>query len=142
MVQKLIDENLLQAHSDAVENARMIDCVWFKNGRLMPAVMEVEHTTNITSGLTRMKKFYGTCPRLQNVRWAIVAPENRRRKVMKEVNQDMFKEMQVKFFPYNSVIELHSLIKRREPRGINDEFLDCFMEDCVMADREEKLLPV
>ena len=131
VVKRLSDEKILSAYADAVDSARLIDCVWFKNGRLMPAVMEVEHTTNITSGLIRMKRFFDAGPNLRDVRWVIVAPDGKREKVVKEANLPMFKDMDIKFFPYSSVLELHSLIKRRKPEGINDTFLNCFMEDCV-----------
>lgn len=138
VIKKLSDEQTLSAYADAVDSARLIDCVWFKNGRLMPAVMEVEHTTNISSGLKRMKQFYDVGPNLRDVRWVIVAPDAKREKVIREANLDMFRDMDVKFFPYSAVLELHSLIRRRSPEGLNDQFLNCFMEDCVVTTSEKK----
>lgn len=57
IIPSLSNEKLLSAYPEAVKAALLIDCIWFKNGRLMPAVMEVEYTTGITSGLSRMKNF-------------------------------------------------------------------------------------
>jgi len=57
VIVSLRDEKLLSAYIEASQAALMIDCIWFKNGKLMPAVMEVEHSTGVTSGLTRMKNF-------------------------------------------------------------------------------------
>jgi type II restriction enzyme len=57
IVKTLHSEPLISPFNGAVNAGLFIDCIWFKNGRLMPAVMEVEHTTGITSGLTRMLNF-------------------------------------------------------------------------------------
>ena len=131
VVDNLVDEQVLQAYPSAANAARLIDCVWFKNGRLMPAVMEIEHSTGVTSGLTRMKGFFYTGPQLRNIRWTIVAPDEDRQKVIDQANREQFREMETKFFPYSAVEELYSLCDRRKPRGVTDQFLDCFMEDCV-----------
>lgn len=48
---------MLASYEEARVAANLIDCIWFKNGKLMPAVMEVEQSTGVTSGLTRMKNF-------------------------------------------------------------------------------------
>ncbi len=131
VVPKLDDEQLLSSYSDAVSAALLIDCIWFRNSHFMPAVMEVEHSTGVTSGLTRMKNFYDRIPRLQDVRWTIVAPDEDRKKVMKEANKPQFQELNTQFFPYSAVEELFSLCQRRKLTGINEQFLDCFMEPCI-----------
>jgi len=131
VVDNLINEQVLQAYPDAADAARLIDCVWFKNGRLMPAVMEIEHSTGVTSGLTRMKGFFDTGPQLRDIRWTVVAPDEDRHKVMEQANRQQFRDMEAKFFPYSAVEELYSLCERRKPKGVTDEFLDCFMESCV-----------
>ena len=97
----------------------------------MPAVMEIEHNTGVTSGLTRMKGFYDLGPPLRDIRWTIVAPDEDRQKVMDQANREQFRELQTKFLPYSAVEELYSLCDKRKPEGITDKFLDCFMEDCV-----------
>ena len=73
IIQSLNNEGMISAYSDAVTSARFIDCIWFKNGKYMPAVMEVEHTTGVTSGLTRMKGLQDAAPSLMT-RYVIVAP--------------------------------------------------------------------
>lgn len=131
VIDNLNSERVLSAYPDAAHAARLIDCVWFKNGRLMPAVMEIEHSTGVTSGLTRMKGFFDTGPQLRDIRWTIVAPDEDRQKVLDQANREQFREMNTKFFPYSAVEELYSLCERRKPQGITDQFLDCFMENCV-----------
>jgi type II restriction enzyme len=123
----LKDENLLTAYQDAIKAALLIDCIWFKNGKLMPAIMEVEHTTGIISGLSRMKNFKDNFPPFPT-RYVIVAPDDDRQKVLHECNKEQFKDLNPLYFPYSSVEELYSLCQRRKIRGVTEDFLDCFME--------------
>jgi type II restriction enzyme len=114
----------------AVKAALLIDCVWFKNGKLMPAVMEVEHTTGVTSGLTRMKTLQDILPPFPT-RWVVVAADEDRKKVFDEANKEQFKPLATKFFSYSAVEELLRLCQRRKIKGVTEEFLDCYMEPCV-----------
>jgi hypothetical protein len=131
VISNLGAEQVLSAYPDAVKSANFIDCIWFRNGKLMPAVIEIEHSTGITSGLARMKGFYDLGPALKDIRWTIVAPDEDRQKVIQEANREQFKPLNTKFFPYSAVEELYSLCERRRPKGVTDAFLDCFMETCV-----------
>ena len=141
VVDNLTSEQVLRAYPNAANTARRIDCVWFKNGRLMPAVMEIEHSTGVASGLTRMKGFYDTGPALRDIRWTIVAPDEDRHNVVERANRHQFRELRTKFFPYSAVEELYSLCDRRKLKGVTDEFLDCFLEECVARSRES-MMPV
>lgn len=132
VIVSLTDERLIQAYDKAIKAASFIDCIWFKNEKLMPAVMEIEHTTGITSGLTRMKNFYDAFPPFPT-RYVVVAPDEDRNKVISEANKDMFKLLKVKYFSYSSVEELYSLCQRRKIRGVTEEFLDCYMEPTVVS---------
>lgn len=131
VIDNLSNEKVLQAYQDAANGAKLIDCIWFKNGKLMPAVMEVEHSTGVKSGLVRMKHFYDLAPPLRDIRWTIVAPDADRSKVIDCANMPQFRELDTKFFSYSAVEELYSLCERRKPQGITDQFLDSFMESCV-----------
>src|SRR4029077_9493544 len=53
VIARLDDVRLLEAFEEARRAAQLIDCIWFKNARLMPAVIEIEHSTGVRSGLTR-----------------------------------------------------------------------------------------
>ncbi len=130
IVQSLQDERLISAFDNAERAANFIDVIWFKNGRLMPAVLEVEHTTGVTSGLTRMKNLYDALPPFQT-RYVIVAADSDRNKVVEEANKPMFRQLNTKFFSYSAVEELYALCQRRQIRGVTEEFLDSFMEPVV-----------
>lgn len=127
VIDSLGDEKLMTGWNDAVQAALLIDCIWFKNGKLMPAVMEIEHSTGVTSGLSRMKNFKDKFPPFPT-RYVIVAPDEIRDKVIKEANKPQFKDLDTRYFTYSAVEELYALCQRRKIRGITEEFLDSYME--------------
>lgn len=131
IVKSLENENLVSPYEGAVNAGLFIDCIWFKNGRLMPAVIEVEHTTGVTSGLTRMLNFAEKIPPIQT-RYVIAAPDEDREHVVKEANKSIFKDLNVRYFPYSAVEELFVICNRRKLKGVTEEFLDCYMETIVV----------
>lgn len=130
----LKEEKLLSSWSEAIVAATHIDCIWFRNGKFMPAVIEVEHSTGVVSGLARMKRLKDQLPAFPT-RWVIVAPDDDRSKVLKEANEPQFRDLNVKFFPYSAVDELYALCQKRNlnKTAINEEFLDCYMEPCLTS---------
>lgn len=127
VIPRLEDEQLLGSFKEAQRAASLIDCIWFKNGRLMPAVIEIEHSTGVRSGLTRMKTFHDAFPPFPT-RWVIAAPDEDREKVLRECNTPQFHGLNPLFFPYSAIEELYSLCQRRKIKGVTEEFLDCYME--------------
>jgi type II restriction enzyme len=121
----------IQAYHDAQRAASYIDVIWFRNSRFMPAVFEIEHTTGVVRGLSRMMEFKSKIPPI-DTRWVIVGEESLRSKVIELANQNQYKDMNTRFMSYGAVEELFSLCQRRRIKGINDDFLDCFMEYCVV----------
>ncbi len=122
----------LKNFNGAVKAALHIDCIWFKNGKLMPAVMEVEHSTGVNSGLSRMKDLYECIPG-HKTRYVIVASDEDRGDVLKKASKEQFKVLDVRFFSYSAVEELYSICKRRKLKGVTEEFLDCFMEPVLIS---------
>jgi len=132
IIASLKDEQLMSAYDDAIKAALLIDCIWFKNGRLMPAVMEIEHSTGVVTGLSRMKNFKDKFPPFPT-RYVIVAADEDRDKVLKEANKPQFKDLNTRFFPYSAVEELYALCQKRKLKGITEEFLDCYMEPILSS---------
>ena len=130
VIPSLNNLSLLSAYSNASRAALMIDVIWFRNSRFMPAVFEIEHSTGVTSGLSRMKNYQDALPPIET-RWVIVAPDETRDKVFREANKDQFESLNAHFFPYSGVEELYSLCQRRKITGVMDDFLDSFMEPCI-----------
>jgi type II restriction enzyme len=133
VIESLQNEKVLASYSEAIRDAMLIDCIWFKNGRLMPAVIEVEHSTGVTSGLTRMKRFQDSGPALQDIRWVIAGPDDSRSEVIRKASVSQFSSLNIKFFPYSAIEELFDLCKRRKISNdaITEKFLDCFIEDVL-----------
>ncbi len=129
IVVKLEQEKLIASFDNAIHAAMHIDCIWFRNGLFMPAVIEVEHSTGIDSGLTRMKRLKDQIPAFPT-RWVIVAPDEDRDKVMAKASIPLYSDMNVSYFPYSAVDELYALCQRRKlsNKAVNEAFLDCFME--------------
>lgn len=73
---------------NTLDTIRQIDVLWLK-GRSMARAFEVEHTTAIYSGLLRMADLLALQPNMQ-IRLHIVAPEERREKVLREIKRPVF----------------------------------------------------
>lgn len=127
IIPNLNNENIISAFPGAEPSARFIDCIWFQNHKFMPAVMEVEHTTGVTSGLSRMKGLQDAIPAFQT-RYVIVAPDDDRQKVVDEANRPQFISLDTRYFSYSSVEELYYICTHRNLHGVNQDFLDCYME--------------
>jgi type II restriction enzyme len=96
VVGDLRDEKVISSHSEGVEAAKLIDCVWFRNSRFMPAVIEIEQSTGVLSGLDRMKRFQDLIPPFET-RWVIAAPDEDRSKVMKLASREQYKSLKTQF---------------------------------------------
>ena len=125
------DTNIV-TNNHAATSALLIDCIWFQNGRHMPAVMEVEHTTGVISGLDRMKGLYDLIPDFKT-KYVIVAPDEDRDDVVEKINLPRYKCLEARYFPYSSVEELYYLCCHRGLHGVTPEFLDCYMEKVCIA---------
>lgn len=120
----------LRGYRDAAPAGELIDCIWFsQDGQKIPAVIEIEHSTGVTSGLTRMKGFMQVAPELAHMTYVITAPDEIREQVIRKVNVPQFKGMNVKYLPYSAVEELY-LLSRRKLTGIDEiTFFHTFLED-------------
>jgi type II restriction enzyme len=112
--------------------ASLIDCIWFSSdGRYIPAVLEVEHSTGVTSGLTRMLKLRESIPSTE-MNFTVVAPDELRNKVVSEANNAAFRDLRARFMPYSTVRELYGLIQRYPlSKVVNRTFIEPFMEKIV-----------
>lgn len=131
VIQSLEEVNILY-NAEIKQAASLIDCVWFSNDfKYIPAVIEVEHSTGITSGLTRMLKLKETIPSITTT-FTIVAPNDLRNKIVSEANNLAFRSLKARFMPYSTVRELYGLIQRYPlSRVMERTFIDPFMEDIV-----------
>ncbi len=118
---------------DTLKTVENIDVLWIK-GRTIVRAFEVEHTTSIYSGILRMADLMALQPNL-SIKAHIVAPIERKEKVMSELSRPVFKLVLANsctFISYNAVEEL-SKEKRLEymTDAVLEEFSE-FAEDTIV----------
>ncbi|MFQ9922425.1 MAG: hypothetical protein ACLRVU_02865 [Beduini sp.] len=128
IVTKLNEIPTIGAFDGAADAGKLIDAIWLGD-KSIPAVFEVEQSTGVTSGLTRMSNFKKTLPEYRGMRYIIVAPDEYREKVVREINKPEFTHLHAFYFPYSSVSELLGLCQARKLKGITEAFIETFLED-------------
>ncbi|MCS6978563.1 MAG: hypothetical protein N2050_09665 [Flavobacteriales bacterium] len=113
-----------------------IDVLWIR-GRSIVRAFEVEHTTSVYSGILRMADLMALQPNL-NIQAHIVAPLERRDKVLKEISRPVFAFLEkgplsesCSFISYESVQELS---KEKRLEYMSDAVLDAYAEYAEEAD--------
>lgn len=135
IVRTLESERVLSNFPEAVDIGKHIDCLQFNGG--LPFAFEVEHTTGVTSGLSRMLAFHEMAPHL-STQFVIVAPDEDRNLVMERSNHWQYREIQPWYLPYSNVEELYAFSRKRKGRirGVNKSFLFNFMEPCLSPESD------
>lgn len=131
IVTKLTEVPTIGAFDGAADAGKLIDAIWLGQ-KSIPAVFEVEQSTGVTSGLTRMSNFKKFLPAYSGMRFIIVAPDEYRDKVIREINKPEFADLHAFYFPYSAVSELLGLCQERKLKGISEAFIETFLEDVYM----------
>lgn len=114
-----------------------IDVLWLK-GNAIVAAFEIESTTSIYSGLLRMSDLIAMQPNL-NIPLFLVAPDDRREKVMTEVNRPTFLRLSP---PLSEICRFISFSGLRDQikqvssivRFLKPEFLEELSESCELEE--------
>lgn len=111
----------------------LIDVLWLR-GNAIVAAFEIECTTSIYSGLLRMADLVAMQPNL-NIPLYIVAPEDRREKVITEINRPTFSRLKPplnEICRYISIPVLRVRMEQAAPflRHLKPEFIEEFAESC------------
>src|SRR5579859_5757523 len=111
----------------------LIDVLWLR-GNAIVAAFEIESTTSIYSGLLRMSDLVSMQPNL-NIPLYLVAPDERRDKVITEVNRPTFSRLSpplTRICRYISFSRLRDKLNEaaRFVRYLKPEFLDELSELC------------
>jgi hypothetical protein len=104
----------LNYDNTTLDTIEQIDVLWLK-GRSIARAFEVEHTTAVYSGLLRMADLLALQPNM-DIRLHIVAPDERREKVFREMTRPVFSLLgrgplsrSCSFISYESVEAVNSL---------------------------------
>lgn len=134
---KLKAELPLQFDDATNKTVELIDVLWLQ-GNAIVAAFEIESTTSIYSGLLRMSDLIAMQPNL-NIPLYLVAPDERREKVMTEVNRPTFCRLNP---PLSEVCRFISFSVLKEQlskasdyvRFLRAEFLEELSESCELEE--------
>lgn len=129
----LKDELPVQFNKATNRTIELIDVLWLK-GNAITAAFEIENTTSIYSGILRMSDLISMHPNL-NIPLYLVVPEERRNKVITEVNRPTFSRLSPPLTKVCRLIifsVLHNYIKQHEAviSHLNPRFLNDLSEPC------------
>ena len=126
----LLDYLPLNYDDTTIKTIENIDVIRIK-GRSIIRAFEVEHTTSIYSGILRMANLMALQPNL-NIRSHIVAPEERKNKVLDEIRRPVFSLLEK-----GPLSESCSFISYDSIRSLTEEKSLEHMRDTVLEDYEE-----
>ena len=134
---KLKSELPLQFDDATNRTIELIDVLWLK-GNAIVAAFEVESTTSIYSGLLRMSDLVAMQPNL-NIPLYLVAPDDRREKVITEVNRPTFSRLSPPLFETCRFISFSTLKDQIKAvshvlRFLKPEFLEEISESCEIEE--------
>lgn len=133
---KLRDE-LPQQFDDATNKTiELIDVLWLEKNAVV-AAFEIESTTLIYSGLLRMSDLIAMQPNIK-IPLYLVAPEERREKVITEINRPTFSNLKPKLTDICKYISFDKLKKTITEAGLfiqhmKPSFLDDLSEPCDIS---------
>ena len=133
-IPRLKKELPLQFDEVTNRTIELIDVLWLR-GNAIVAAFEIESTTSIYSGLLRMSDLITMQPNL-NIPLYLVAPDERRDSVIKEVNRPTFSRRTPSMKDICSYISFSTLRQEMEQaaghtRYLKPEFLEKLAEPCV-----------
>jgi len=134
---KLKSELPLQFDEATNRTIELIDVLWLK-GNAIVAAFEVESTTSIYSGLLRMSDLIAMQPNL-NIPLYLVAADERRQKVIDEVNRPTFRRLSPPLSEVCRFISFSDLRERLKEAGLlirylKPEFLEELSESCEIEE--------
>ncbi len=129
----LVSQLPRQFDEGTTKTIELIDVLWLQ-GNAIVAAFEIESTTSIYSGLLRMSDLIVMQPNL-NIALYIVAPDERREKVVSEINRATFARLSLpmadmcRFIPFTT---LRDYLERAAPfiRYLKADILDEMSESC------------
>jgi hypothetical protein len=134
---KLKSELPLQFDEATNKTIELIDVLWLQKHSIV-AAFEIESTTSIYSGLLRLSDLISMQPNL-NIPLFIVAPDERRDKVIAEVNRPTFSKLTPPMYQMCRLVTFSTLRKGVEHVGnyvkrFRADILDDWAESCEVEE--------
>jgi len=135
-VGELLDDLPLGYNSATTKTIEQIDVLWLKKRSIVRA-FEVEHTTSVYSGILRMADLVALQPNI-NIKMHIVAPANKRDKVMQEIQRPVFSLIEgrvlAEMCTYLSYDDVKEIAELKHLSHLSDKVLDDYEEMAGNAD--------
>jgi hypothetical protein len=127
----------LQFDEATNKTIELIDVLWLQKHSIL-AAFEIESTTSIYSGLLRLSDLISMQPNL-NIPLFIVAPDERRNKVIAEVNRPTFSKLTPPMYQMCRLLTFSTLRKEIEHVGnyvkrLRPDILDDWAESCEVEE--------
>lgn len=127
----LLDTLPLNYDGTTLRTVEQIDVIWLM-GRAIQRAFEVEHTTAVYSGLLRMADLLALQPNM-NIALHIVAPAERREKVLSEIRRPVFSLLE-----HQPLAERCTFIAYENLREILAQHHVEYMSDKVLTEYEDR----
>src|ERR1035438_10235588 len=127
---QLLDRLPLNYDDTTLRTIEQIDVIWLK-GRSIARAFEVEHTTAVYSGLLRMADLLALQPNME-IRLHIVAPDERREKVLREIKRPVFS-----LLDHGPLYEKCTFLSYDAVQSIAGEKFLSHMSDTILDEYEE-----
>ncbi|MCK5604688.1 EVE domain-containing protein [Candidatus Pacearchaeota archaeon] len=133
----ILNELPLQFDDATNRTIELIDVLWLK-GNAIVAAFEIEYSTSVYSGLLRMADLVAMQPNL-NIPLYLVAPDERRDKVINEINRPTFSKLDIPLSHICRFISFSSLREELErvanvTQYLKPEFLEELSESCEVEE--------
>ena len=135
-VAAILDELPLQFDAETMRRITNIDVLWLRGHSVM-AAFEIEHSTSVYSGLLRMSDLLALQPNLA-IPLYIVAPDERRMRVFREVNRPTFERRErplrevCQFIAFSAVREGYGQV-RKYAKFMKPEVIEQWAEVCELT---------
>jgi hypothetical protein len=127
---------LLQAYPAALQAARHLDVMFVRDDGYIPAVVEVEQTTGITSGLTRMNRFRHALSGVYacagtgavGTSFIICAADEKAEEFASKASDPQFAGLNPRFLAYSTLDAIWSLIRDNRQDAFSDNLFKVFSD--------------
>lgn len=127
----VLDHLPLNYDETTLKTIEQIDVLWLKRRSIVRA-FEVEHTTSVYSGILRMADLLALQPNM-DIRLHIVAPEERREKVFREIRRPVFSLLEkgplAESCTYISYESVRAIAKLKHLGHLSDSVLEEYVEE-------------
>lgn len=135
-IQHLSKIPILQAYPAAQKAARHLDVMFVRDDGFIPAIIEIEHSTGILPGLTRMNTFRHNMGGVYanggqgGTGFIICADDSKSAETRAKASSPQFSPLSPRFLPYTRVDLLWQLCRDNRQKAFNENVFGVFSDSC------------